>query len=332
MRSLWTERALWLEAFYSGGSSCFLNESFSPESSTLTYGQTFDVGTSIPNQIKKVSLVRLSSVTHSFNQNQRINFLTPTPKHNAVTLTAPPNPNVCPPGHYLLFLLNESLVPSMGQIVKIEGRPAATAAPAALFRSTLPVLGAVEMDAAVATQAKRPPVVVGLTATCPYGLAACWGGAYTALNQLTGVESVRPIADAQHSVAFVYLDHDGLPDVEQWPEEFTRTANGSYGWRGVEVTLRGDLEQVSGQWVLAADQSRPAVALGPLRSGAKVQLDLVNWVPQSLPEAEQSAFANLVRRVQGTPGPRRTTVTGPLKKTDTGFVLQVRTFEYPGAP
>lgn len=289
---------------------------------TVLAGQAFDVGTDDPAQIKKVSLIRLSSVTHSFNQNQRINFLAPTPKARAITVTAPPDANVCPPGHYMLFLLNQELVPSVAQIIRID-HPHAVAA-AAAERSTLRVLGAVEVDDAIKESARRPPVVIGLTATCPYGLAACWGGAYSALCELSRVETVRPIADAQYSVAFVYLDNDGLPDVGDWPAEFALKANGSYGWRGVEVTLRGPIERAGDQWILPADQSRPAVALAPLQPGAKVQLDLENGTPRPLPEAEQAAYADLVGRTASTPGPVRAEVTGPLQKTDAGFVLQIR--------
>ena len=291
---------------------------------TIQYGQTFDVGTANPEQIKRVSLVRLSSVTHSFDQNQRINFLEPTPKANAITVTAPPNANVCPPGHYMLFLLNQSLVPSVAQIIKIEGQPAAV--PTAV-RTAFHVIGPAEMDAAIAARAKRSPVVVGLTATCPYGLAACWGGAYVALRKLSGVEIVRPVADARYSVAFLYLEHDGLPDVEHWPAEFARTANGSYGWRGVEVTLQGTIEQGAGQLILPADQSRPAVALAPLQPDAKVQLDTENGIPRPLPEEEKFAYKNLAERKRTAPGPMQVNVTGPLKKTDAGFVLQVRKFK-----
>jgi len=291
---------------------------------TIKYSQTFDVGTTNPGQIKKVSLVRLSSVTHSFDQNQRINFLEPTPKANAITVIAPPNANVCPPGHYMLFLLDQSLVPSVAKIIKIEGQPAALAHAA---RIALNVMGPAEMDAAIAARAKRPPVVVGLTATCPYGLAACWGGASAALRKLSGVETVRPVADARDSVAYLYLDHDGLPDVEHWPAEFARTANGSYGWRGVEVTLQGTIEQGAGQLILAADQNRPAVALAPLQPGDKVQLDTENPIPRSLPDEEQFAYKYLAERKQTAPGPMQVTVTGPLKKRDAGFVLEVRQFK-----
>lgn len=189
---------------------------------TIQYGQGFDVGTSQPNEILKASLLRLGSVTHSFDQNQGVNFLAATAKADKVMLKAPTNANVCPPGHYLLFLLNKAMVPSVAEIVQVQGQPAA--APRPLARAALQVVSPMEKDRAIAENAARPPVVVGLTSTCPYGLAACWGGAYTALHELTGVQTVRPIADARHSVAFVYLDRDGLPDVEKWPTEFARAA------------------------------------------------------------------------------------------------------------
>jgi hypothetical protein len=34
------------------------------------------------------------------------------------------------------------------------------------------------------------PVAVGVTATCPYGISVCWGGAYHASSRLHGVEMV----------------------------------------------------------------------------------------------------------------------------------------------
>ena len=59
-------------------------------------------------------------------------------------------------------------------------------------------------------------MTVGLTARCPYGLAACWGGAYEALKKLQGVEMVRPIANADDSTAEVYLSSQSLPDLRCW--------------------------------------------------------------------------------------------------------------------
>jgi galactose oxidase len=86
----------------------------------VTYGQAFDVGTSAPDQVGMVSWIRLSSVTHAFNQNQRLNFLKFTPDANKLTVSAPANANVCPPGHYMLFVLNKDKIPSVAKIVTIH--------------------------------------------------------------------------------------------------------------------------------------------------------------------------------------------------------------------
>ncbi|MDQ3621178.1 MAG: DUF1929 domain-containing protein [Verrucomicrobiota bacterium] len=88
--------------------------------SEVAYGETFTVGTSNPNEINRVSWIRLSSVTHSFNQGQRINFLSSTVVGGALKVTAPATPGECPPGHYMLFLLSASGVPSESAIIRIR--------------------------------------------------------------------------------------------------------------------------------------------------------------------------------------------------------------------
>ena len=287
----------------------------------IRYGQQFEVVTPNARQIKMVSLVRLSSVTHSFNPNQRINFLTSSAGAKSMTITAPADANVCPPGHYLLFLLDQAGVPSLGQVVKVTG------APVPLARIAVRVVDPVAQDAQIIATASRPEVVVGLSSTCPYGLAACWGGAYAGLKQLSGVEKVRPLADAAASVAFLYLDHDGLPDLANWPEEFARSANGSYVWRGVEVTLSGAIEDDSGAFFLRETQVRPRIELAPLKLSDKVQLDLKNGTLLPLPPDEADAYGRLTSAVETKSAGTAWSLTGPLKALPSGFVLEVRTFK-----
>jgi hypothetical protein len=38
---------------------------------------------------------------------------------NTLTLAAPPNGNIAPPGYYLLFILNSDGVPSVGKYVSL---------------------------------------------------------------------------------------------------------------------------------------------------------------------------------------------------------------------
>ena len=86
------------------------------------YGQTFFLQTPNAASITKVTLVRLSSVTHAFNENQRFNNLSFTQAAGGLNVTAPANGNMCPPGHYMLFILtgtNPNFVPSVAAIINI---------------------------------------------------------------------------------------------------------------------------------------------------------------------------------------------------------------------
>ena len=85
----------------------------------VRYGQSFFVQTPDGADIDNVNWLRLGSVTHAFNQNQRINRLNFAATAGGLNVTAPVNPNLCPPGHYLLFILNRSGVPSIARVVQL---------------------------------------------------------------------------------------------------------------------------------------------------------------------------------------------------------------------
>jgi Domain of unknown function (DUF1929)/Kelch motif/Galactose oxidase, central domain len=86
---------------------------------SVTYGQAFTVTTPNAASIAKVTFIRLSSVTHSFNHNQRMNRLGFSATPSGLTVVAPSSGNRAPPGHYMLFIVNSSGVPSVGKIVRI---------------------------------------------------------------------------------------------------------------------------------------------------------------------------------------------------------------------
>lgn len=70
--------------------------------------------------ISQVNLIRLSSVTHSFNMNQRIiKNLTKTQNGQTLTITTPANASGAPPGHYLMFIINDLGVPSVAEVVQL---------------------------------------------------------------------------------------------------------------------------------------------------------------------------------------------------------------------
>jgi hypothetical protein len=85
----------------------------------ITYGSIFTVTTASAASIAKVTLIRLSSVTHSFNQNQRGNVLSFTAGSGDISVTAPLNNKLAPPGHYMLFIVTTSGVPSVAKILQI---------------------------------------------------------------------------------------------------------------------------------------------------------------------------------------------------------------------
>jgi hypothetical protein len=88
------------------------------------YGQGFTVSTPSASSITQVTLVRLTSVTHAFNQNQRFLRLDFQPGAGALTVTAPAHPNLAPPGHYMLFVLNGQGVPSVAKVIRLGGSAA----------------------------------------------------------------------------------------------------------------------------------------------------------------------------------------------------------------
>jgi Domain of unknown function (DUF1929)/NPCBM/NEW2 domain/Glyoxal oxidase N-terminus len=90
-------------------------------SSTMTYKQTYTLYSPTPATIQKAALAALGSVTHAFNMNQHYVPLTITSENStSLTVTAPSNANLAPPGYYMLFVIDNNGVPSVGRIVHVQ--------------------------------------------------------------------------------------------------------------------------------------------------------------------------------------------------------------------
>jgi hypothetical protein len=85
--------------------------------SQLSYGQNFNVQTPDAARIAKVSLIRFGAVTHAINMGQRYLSLSFSAGTGSLTITAPANANLAPPGNYLLFLVDTNGVPSVATAV-----------------------------------------------------------------------------------------------------------------------------------------------------------------------------------------------------------------------
>jgi len=105
-----------------------LNEDGSPATrpaivsapAAATHGTTVEVTTDAP--IGAFSLIRLSSVTHSINNDQRRIPLTFSEvAANRYELGIPSNPGIVVPGYYMLFAMNPDGVPSVAKMLQITG-------------------------------------------------------------------------------------------------------------------------------------------------------------------------------------------------------------------
>jgi len=86
---------------------------------SIGYGQQFDVSTAQSPAVARVTLLKLGSMTHAFNQSQRFLSLPFTAGPNGVQATAPANASLAPPGHYMLFLVGSNGAPSTARIVHV---------------------------------------------------------------------------------------------------------------------------------------------------------------------------------------------------------------------
>ncbi len=94
-------------------------------SHTVRYGTTFSASYSSTSPISSAVFVRPGSTTHAFDMDQRlVGLCGPSPQppctgSGTLTLTAPANGNIAPPGYYMLFLLDSSGVPSKAEFIEL---------------------------------------------------------------------------------------------------------------------------------------------------------------------------------------------------------------------
>lgn len=85
---------------------------------TIGYGSSFTVEFS-GGPVSEVVLMGLGSMTHAFDFNQRyLQLATQGQSASTVQVTGPADIQTAPPGHYMLFVLNEQRVPSVAAFVR----------------------------------------------------------------------------------------------------------------------------------------------------------------------------------------------------------------------
>jgi hypothetical protein len=147
---------------------------------SISYGGSFTVQTPNAASISSVVLMRDGSVTHAFDMDQRMVGVSFTAGSGGLTVTAPPNANIAPPGYYMLFLLNSSGVPSVATFVQLS----TSAAPSSSG------INFVQANTGPSTiQAKNTSVPVAYTTAQTAGnlniVAVGWGDTTSAISSIT---------------------------------------------------------------------------------------------------------------------------------------------------
>jgi hypothetical protein len=179
--------------------------------------------------------------------------------------------------------------------------------------------------AAAPAHAQVTEVVAGITPTCPYGISACWAGAYEGLGKLDGIQSVAQQPNAFNNTAHVYLKHKMLPDPEAWAKQFRTAVGDAYKFRGIEVTVKGNVEENDGKLVVRVPGLKERLPLRALTE--KLQWNFKKAAARQPEPDERDAYAQLTTaRQQSKEAGFRVEVTGPLRTVEGGPVLEVREF------
>jgi len=232
---------------------------------TLHYGQSFTVDTPDAARIQKVSLMRMGSVTHNFDFDQRYMELGKQVNGDGLTIDGPANANVAPPGWYTVFLVDDNGVPSPGAIVKV--------------------------DSASDTQA--PTAATNLAATAQTdGAQLQWAAA----TDNVGVDEYRVYRSTTAGFTPSAANRVArVPSGTQWTDR--GLVAGTYRYRVRAVDKAGNLGPASNeaQAVVAGDTTAPTVSLTAPAAGA----NLAGTATLSAAAADAVGVASVQFKVDG---------------------------------
>jgi len=176
---------------------------------------------------------------------------------------------------------------------------------------------------AVVLQAQVQSLTVGIDATCPYGLIACWPGVLEGLRRVDGIKSVSEDANSHTWTCEIETKGGRMLDLQALARAI-RGVGDEFSLRGVEATVKGWLIKDEGPFLVRWAGSGGNLELAPL--SRKVQWDPRLKRTYPLSTEEKAAFGRLVSKWRGRPVSVR--ITGPLVKTKSGKAvgLEVRQF------
>ena len=108
---------------------------------SVGYSTNMTIQTADAANITSVALTDLGSDTHRQGMDHRYVPLSFTQANGSLSVQSPANPNIAPPGFYMLWLVNSSGVPSVAQMIQVTGSaPVDTQPPTVAI--TAPAVGA----------------------------------------------------------------------------------------------------------------------------------------------------------------------------------------------
>jgi hypothetical protein len=87
------------------------------------YGEEISLSTPDAASIESVALMRPSAVTHNYDQDQLYVPLEHETQPGGLAVTLPDDPNVAPPGYYMIFLVGAQGVPSVAHWLRLAPAP-----------------------------------------------------------------------------------------------------------------------------------------------------------------------------------------------------------------
>lgn len=85
----------------------------------VSWGEAFSVNVKSALDVRKISFIKMGSVTHTANFEQRYMELPFHKANDHLVVDAPAKAELAPPGYYMLFAMDARGVPSVAKIVKL---------------------------------------------------------------------------------------------------------------------------------------------------------------------------------------------------------------------
>ena len=234
---------------------------------TFDWSGSITVDTPDASRIASVSLIKTGAMTHAINMSQRFIPLSFSTGSGSLTVQAPANAAVAPPGYYMLWIVDTNGVPSVSRMINTSGTTVAD------------------------TQAP----------TAPTSLASTGGAGFANLTWASSSDNVAVVNYNVHRSTTSGFTPSTANRVAQ-PAGTSYTdptlAAGTYYYKVTAQDSAGNVSAASAEAVavVTSDTTAPTVSLTAPTNGATVSLS----VTVSATAADNTSVAGVQFRLDGT--------------------------------